>query len=105
MANEKKFSTRHVQKHDDSEKWDLATDFIPLQGELIIYDNLGKFKIGDGVTPVTELDFATTSLSEYKEIERQLTQVQERVTSNELHISETQPAFACQWFHVTSIEE
>ena len=105
MADEKRFSTRHVQKHDSSEKWDLATDFIPLQGELIIYDNLGKFKIGDGVTPVTELDFATASLSEYIAIENQLATVQEQVTANALQISETQPNFACQWFHVTNIEE
>jgi hypothetical protein len=44
------------------ENWSKATNFIPLKGEIIIYDidanNKNKrIKIGDGVKNVTELDF------------------------------------------------
>lgn len=34
-----------------------ATNFVPLKGEIIIYDDLRKIKIGDGVTKVGSLAF------------------------------------------------
>lgn len=91
---EKQFDTRHIQKHDTKANWDLSTTFVPLKGELIIYDDLNKFKIGDGVTTVIELEFATMSVTE----------LQNMINNNKLQISETQPSFACTWFRVTSTD-
>lgn len=54
MANVK---TRIIQKHDSSANWAKATTFVPLKGEIIIYDDLGKIKIGDGATKVNDLQF------------------------------------------------
>lgn len=54
MANVK---TRIIQKHDSSANWAKATTFVPLKGEIIIYDDLGKIKIGDGVAKVNDLPF------------------------------------------------
>lgn len=59
---EKQFKARISHKIDIEENWDKATNFIPLKGEIIIYDidanNENKrIKIGDGVKNVTELDF------------------------------------------------
>lgn len=54
MANVK---TRIIQKHDSSANWAKATTFVPLKGEIIIYDDLGKVKIGDGATKVNDLQF------------------------------------------------
>lgn len=56
MAN-KTYQGRIVQKHDSSVNWAKATNFIPLKGEIIIYDDLNKIKIGDGTTKVNDLDF------------------------------------------------
>ena len=56
MAN-KTYQGRIVQKHDSSANWAKATNFIPLRGEIIIYDDLNKIKIGDGTTKVNDLDF------------------------------------------------
>lgn len=56
MAN-KTFQGRIVQKHDTKANWDKATNFIPLKGEMIIYDDLGNFKIGDGINKVGDLEF------------------------------------------------
>lgn len=53
----KTFQGRIVQKHDTKANWDKATNFIPLKGEMIIYDDLGNFKIGDGVNKVGDLEF------------------------------------------------
>lgn len=73
---------RIVQKHDLEVNWLTATDFIPLQGEIIIYDkevdqdgNLlplpsnrtapytyVRMKIGDGFTPVNVLPFIDENL-------------------------------------------
>ena len=56
MAN-KTYQGRIVQKHDSSANWAKATNFIPLKGEIIVYDDLNKIKIGDGTTKVNDLDF------------------------------------------------
>lgn len=56
---------RLQDKHDIETNWNKATKFIPLIAETIVYDpdenhNVPRFKIGDGVTPVTELPFLKT---------------------------------------------
>lgn len=61
MANNQ-IKTRIIHKHDTEANWNLATNFIPKQGEIIIYDkdstyNYERFKIGDGVTVVNDLEF------------------------------------------------
>lgn len=60
MAN-KTFQGRIVQKHDTEANWKKATNFVPLKGELIIYDDLNKIKIGDGTTKVNDLKFDTAT--------------------------------------------
>lgn len=63
MAN-KTFQGRIVQKHDTEANWKKATNFIPLKGEIIIYNDLNKIKIGDGTTKVNDLKFTTVNPSE-----------------------------------------
>lgn len=58
MAN-KTYQGRIVQKHDSSANWAKAINFIPLKGEIIIYDDLNKIKIGDGITKINDLDFSS----------------------------------------------
>lgn len=62
MANEKNINSRIQHKHDTEANWNKATNFIPKQGELIVYDidenyDYQRIKIGDGVTNVNELPF------------------------------------------------
>lgn len=64
---EKNFKSRIVHKHDTAENWEKATGFIPMQGEIIIYDidasyDYERIKIGDGATIVDELPFANDAL-------------------------------------------
>lgn len=59
---EKRLNTRLVNKHDIQSNWEKAANFIPLQGEIIVYDIDDKYsyeriKIGDGVTNVNYLPF------------------------------------------------
>lgn len=75
---EKNIKARLVNKHDIEEHWQLATNFAPLRGELIIYDDRYtdaednevivadrvRFKIGDGVTNVNDLPFMDDALIE-----------------------------------------
>lgn len=61
--SEKTFNTRIVHKHDTEANWLKAVNFIPKQGEIIVYDidgtyNYERFKIGDGKTSVSALPFA-----------------------------------------------
>lgn len=60
----KTINRRIINKHDIEANWEKAKNFTPLAGELIVYDRDEKydherFKIGDGVTNVNELPFAT----------------------------------------------
>ena len=67
-------------KHDIAANWEKAKNFIPLPGEIIIYDGIienniyieqPRLKIGDGVHKLAELPFlsidnSTTSLKNYQ---------------------------------------
>lgn len=62
MANELK--SRIQLKHDTEENWLKATNFIPKEGEIVIYDvdannPIARFKIGDGTTSVNQLSFVS----------------------------------------------
>ena len=64
---EKVLNSRIIHKHDVEDKWSLVSDFIPNQGEIIVYDvdenyNYERFKIGDGVTAINELPFVDENL-------------------------------------------
>ena len=61
MAN-KTFQGRIIQKHDTKANWDKATNFIPLKGEIILYDDLNEIKIGDGTTKINDLDFFASAI-------------------------------------------
>lgn len=63
--SEKNIKARVIHKHDTEANWNLATNFTPKQGEIIVYDvndthAYERFKIGDGVTNVTSLPFVTS---------------------------------------------
>lgn len=59
---EKHLKTRIVNKHDVEANWAKAVNFVPLKGELIVYDaddthTEPRFKLGDGETKVAALPF------------------------------------------------
>lgn len=75
----KEFNTRIKAKHDTTENWNNASGFIPLAGEIIIYDDyktityeengvtltktVPGIKIGSGNAYVQDLAFADEELS------------------------------------------
>lgn len=69
---EKTLKTRIIQKHDTEANWLLATNFTPLNGEIIIYDeddnhDYKRIKIGNGTDNVNDLDFYTGSWNNLKD--------------------------------------
>ena len=60
----KTLTTRVQQKSDTSANWAKATNFTPLKGEIIVYTDLRKIKIGDGVTKVGVLEFVNAKDAE-----------------------------------------
>lgn len=56
MAN-KTLKTRIINKHDTQANWAKAVNFIPKAGEVIVYTDLHKVKVGDGTTKVSALPF------------------------------------------------
>lgn len=61
MINEKYLKGRFQQKTDIEKNWEKAKNFIPLDGEIIIYKDIKKLKVGDGVTAIGALDFINSS--------------------------------------------
>lgn len=66
--NPKTFYSRQQQKHDIEENWLKAVNFIPMQGEIIIYDadelhSYERMKIGDGYLNVNALPFFASNIS------------------------------------------
>lgn len=66
MAN-KTFNCRVMNKSDIEANWKSKSDFIPLNGEMIIFTqgedyNHARIKIGDGVTEVNTLPFIDDAL-------------------------------------------
>lgn len=66
---EKILNSRVINKHDIESNWLKAVNFIPKQGEIIIYDidtvySYMRMKIGDGVTLVNDLPFMVGPLAD-----------------------------------------
>lgn len=94
----KTVKTRVQNKHDIPANWEKATNFIPLAGELIIYDdhyfddNNNKvvvadtiqYKIGDGVTTVNNLPFVDPTVALNLSHGSAKGSIQQVVDSNEL---------------------
>ena len=62
------FYTRIMQKRDSEAKWNDCSDFIPLNGEIIVYNadanyNYPRIKIGDGVTNINALPFVNDTIT------------------------------------------
>ena len=60
---ENNIKSRITHKHDTEANWKLAVNFIPKQGEIIVYDvdenySYSRFKIGDGILNVNDLPFS-----------------------------------------------
>ena len=59
---EKRFNTRIIHKNDIEANWNLAVNFIPQKGEIIVYNidenwDYERIKVGDGITNVINLPF------------------------------------------------
>lgn len=68
---EKIINTRIINKHAVESDWLKAVNFTPKQGEFIVYDkdstyDYERFKIGDGTTPVNDLEFVSAQ-SDYEQ--------------------------------------
>ena len=61
---EKNIKSRIQHKHDTEANWQKAENFVPLIGEIIVYDpdtinENSRIKIGDGITTASNLPFIT----------------------------------------------
>lgn len=70
---EKVLNSRMIQKHDIEANWAKAENFIPRQGEIIVYDidelhSQERLKVGDGVSSVQNLPFLVAEISALPEL-------------------------------------
>lgn len=54
---EKYLNVKIINKHDTSTNWSQHNDLVPSSGEIIIYTDLHKIKVGDGVSTLSILPF------------------------------------------------
>lgn len=69
---DKRINGRVILKHDTEANWNLANNFYPEKGEVVIYDiddthNYERFKIGDGVHLPKDLPFYAGSWNDLKD--------------------------------------
>lgn len=86
---EKNIKSRIIHKHDTDANWQLAVNFIPKQGEIIVYDidenyAYERIKIGDGEKNVNALPFVddalrTDLLTQIEEVDGKISAVSELV--------------------------
>ena len=86
---EKNIKSRIIHKHDIAAHWSLAENFIPKQGEIIVYDSdenyaYERLKVGDGVHNVNELPFINENLDVYSKAEVDAL-IQQQITDNILN--------------------
>ena len=71
-------NTRIKNKHDTEAHWNSATNFVPLAGEIIVYDadssySYPRFKVGDGTTTVVALPFTDENYAKLPQIGNMVT--------------------------------
>ena len=89
-----RINTRIIIKHDTTENWNNAVGFIPLKGEVIIYEDYTDLdgtvrpnvKVGDGTTYVQDLPF----LAEIPE------EITDHINNNLIHVTAEEKAL---WNH------
>lgn len=90
--SEKFLNSRIINKHDSADNWSKATNFVPKQGELIVYDiddnyNYERIKIGDGVQNVNVLPFVDDALR--TELLAQISAVDDKVDAVSTLVGDT----------------
>lgn len=100
-------NTRIKLKHDTTQNWNSAIDFIPLKGELIIYDDyeseidshgniiryIPNIKIGDGLAYVPDLPFIDQDLRQ---------KLLGHINNEDIHVSPTDRSF---WDNKINIDD
>lgn len=60
------FNARLQLKQDVSSNWELISDaFVPLAGEVIIFTDLNRFKVGNGTSTLAQLRFANLNEDDF----------------------------------------
>ena len=94
--NEKQILSRIIQKHDIETNWNKAANFIPMRGELIVYDpdenfSYARTKMGDGLTGVNDLPFIQVQSDWNQNDENALDYVKNRTHWSEITMTEILP--------------
>lgn len=112
----KEFNTRIKSKHDTTANWDNATGFIPLAGEIIIYDdykqipyvveedgelvtkilNVPGIKVGTGNGYVQDLAFVDEELRRT---------IMAHINNNEVHVTPEDKIFWSNKINVDDSED
>ena len=94
---EKNIKSCVIHRHDTESHWNMATNFVPLKGEIIVYDrdkkhNYERLKIGDGATVVSALPFAVPA--ELNELSEKINNL--RIETREIYQAKTDNTLATQ---------
>lgn len=102
-------NTRIKLKHDITANWNVSTSFVPLKGEIIIYDDyftktvevngetvtryIPNIKIGDGLAYVTDLPFVDEYIRE---------QLIAHIENSDIHVT---PEETTMWNNKVNIDD
>lgn len=94
--------TRIKQKNDSTANWNTANNegFKPLQGEIIVYNDVNRIKIGDGSNTVSNVPFLDANcvhltdnetINGYKKFENPIT-IKDSISNSDIMLSATNAA-------------
>ena len=74
----------HLVSENTSAGWDAERLYVPKAGEICVFSDTGKIKIGDGVVPVVDLPFIAQS--DYDAV---MDELHEHTQKYQIHVSPT----------------
>ena len=67
LVGDKKLSELYIVSENTTDGWALLPGYIPKQGEICLYTDTGRLKIGDGAVPIVDLPYSGANPEEVQE--------------------------------------
>lgn len=83
LIGNKSLQDLHIVSENTSTGWDADRLYIPKAGEICVYSDIGRIKIGDGAVPVVDLPFISQ-----RDYETLMDELYEHTRNSLMHVSQ-----------------
>lgn len=82
LSGNQSLSDLHIVSENTEEGWSGLPFYVPKNGEICLYSDTGRLKIGDGSVPIVDLPFANQ-----QDIEEINARLQEHIEDTTIHVT------------------